>query len=55
MKGKGIFGRPFIIQTFTVHFSAIQGAIHVPSIRDLNRPFIALALSVAAVCYLIDL
>ena len=51
MKRKGIFAGPFIVQTFTAHFSASQGALHVPSIGDLGGPFIALALSAAAVCY----
>jgi hypothetical protein len=55
MKRKGIFGGPFIVQTFTVHFSANQGALRVPKIGDMGQPFVALALSAAAVCYLIVL
>jgi hypothetical protein len=51
-KRKSIFGGPFVVQTFTVHFSATQGALYVPSIGDLGGPFVALALSAAAVCCL---
>ena len=36
-------------------FSATQGTQHVPSIGDLSGPFVALALSAAAVCCLIFL
>ena len=52
MKCKGIFGGPFVIQTFTAHFSATQGTLDVPSIGDVSGvgPFVALALSVTAVC-----
>ena len=53
MKRRGIFGGPFVVQTFTVHFSAAQGAVYVPNIGDLGGPFVALALSAAAVRYLI--
>ena len=37
--------RLFVVQTFTAHFSATQGAIYVPSIGDLSGPFVALTLS----------
>jgi hypothetical protein len=50
-KYRGLYQGSFIIQTFSEHFSAIDGAQKIPGVYDENvRPQGALALSIAAVC-----
>ncbi|KAH9979321.1 hypothetical protein BGW80DRAFT_592207 [Lactifluus volemus] len=49
MKRKGIFGDPLITQTFSAHYSMTSGAKVIPVIGDRDKPFLALALSAAAV------
>jgi hypothetical protein len=51
---KGLFHGPFVLQTFAAHFTAIVGAVKVPSIGSgaspSKQPTAALAMSAAAVC-----
>ena len=50
---RGLYQGTFIIQTFGEHFSAIDGAQAIPGVYDKSsRPRGALALSIAAVCYI---
>ena len=48
---RGLYQGSFVVQTLGEHFSAIDGAQHIPGVHDQNsKPHGALALSLAAVC-----